>query len=122
MEGFLVNVPTVQKSQATDAAGAKKPEPVKAAAPVVRTAPPVKVQSNTASVEETLRAVAAQIESYLRSSGRALNFSVDSSTGRMVIAVRDSSGALIRQIPSEEALHLAATVGGSGGALLDESV
>jgi flagellar protein FlaG len=122
MEILPVNVPTVQTAQATDASGAKKPEPVKAAAPVVRTAPPVSVQSNTASVEETLRAVAAQIESYLRSNGRALNFSVDSSTGRTVIAVRDTSGALIRQIPSEEALHLAATVGSSGGALLNESV
>jgi flagellar protein FlaG len=105
-----------------EASGAKKPGPVKAAPPVARTAPTVSVQSNAGSVEETLRAVAAQIESYLRSSGRALNFSVDSSTGRTVIAVRDSSGALIRQIPSEEALHLASTVGVGGGALVDESV
>jgi uncharacterized FlaG/YvyC family protein len=116
-----VNVPTVQIAQATDASGAKKPEPAKSAPPVARSAP-VKVLSNTGSVEETLRAVAAQIETYLRSNGRALNFSVDSSTGRTVIAVRDSSGVLIRQIPSEEALHLAATVGVGGGALIDESV
>jgi flagellar protein FlaG len=121
MEILPVNVPTVQSPVAKDASGAKKPEPVKAAPPVARPAP-VKVPSNTGSVEETLRAVAAQIESYLRSSGRALNFSIDSSTGRTVIAVRDSSGALIRQIPSEEALHLAATVGPGGGALLNESV
>jgi flagellar protein FlaG len=120
MEILPMNVPTVQKAQATDASGAKKTEPVKAAPPVARPAP-VKAPSNAGSVEETLRAVAAQIESYLRSSGRALNFSVDSSTGRTVIAVRDSSGALIRQIPSEEALHLAATAVAGGGALIDES-
>ena len=117
-----MNVQTVQIAQAMEASGAKKPEPAKTAPPVARSAPPVSMQSNAGSVEETLRAVAAQIESYLRSSGRALNFSVDSSTGRTVIAVRDSSGALIRQIPSEEALHLAATVGVGGGALVDESV
>jgi flagellar protein FlaG len=85
------------------------------AAPSLPVPPPI-----ARPVEETLRAVAAQIESYLRSSGRSLNFSVDSSTGRTVIAVRDANtGALIRQIPSEEALRLATSIDVGSAALVD---
>ena len=77
-------------------------------------APPPKL------VEETLAAVAKQIDSYLRSNGRSLEFSIDSSTGRTVIAVRDASnGTLIRQIPSEEAMRIARAVDSQGPALVD---
>ena len=39
---------------------------------------------------------------------RNLNFSIDESTGRMVVKVTDSaSGEVIRQMPTEEALRLA---------------
>ena len=52
--------------------------------------------------------VAAQLESYLRSVGRSLQFSIDSESGRTVVSVRDSStGDLIRQIPNDEAMRLA---------------
>ena len=57
---------------------------------------------------EAMKSAAEQIDSYLRSIGRALDFSVDESTGRTVVTVRDSAtGETIRQIPSEEALRLA---------------
>jgi flagellar protein FlaG len=52
--------------------------------------------------------VARQIEAYLRSNNRALEFRVDADTGRTVISVRDSeTGELIRQIPGDEVLRIA---------------
>jgi flagellar protein FlaG len=69
---------------------------------------------------EVMKAAAQQIESYLRSIGRALEFSIDDSTGRTVVKVRDSAtGETIRQIPSEEALRLAHTLGSQPNALID---
>jgi flagellar protein FlaG len=67
-----------------------------------------------------LRAVAQQIDTFLRANGRRLEFSVDSPSGRTVITVRDpESGDVVRQIPSEEALRLARSLGDTGIALLD---
>jgi flagellar protein FlaG len=73
-------------------------------------APPKKeteIVPPTQKVQETVKAVAAQIESYLRSVGREVQFSIDSDSGETVITIRDSStGELVRQIPSAEALRL----------------
>ena len=64
--------------------------------------------------------VAAQLESYLRSVGRSLQFSIDSESGRTVISVRDSStGDLIRQIPNAEAMRLSQSLGSQPSALID---
>ena len=79
---------------------------------------------------EAVRAAAQQIESYLRSSGRSLEFRVDGATGRLVVTVRDrETGDTIRQIPSEEVLKLArslgeslASVGEASAALVDLKV
>jgi flagellar protein FlaG len=58
-------------------------------------------------VQETAKAVAAQIESYLRSVGREVELSIDADSGETIITVRDANtGELIRQIPSAEALRL----------------
>lgn len=55
-----------------------------------------------------VKAAASQIESYLKSAGRELEFRVDEGSGQMVVSVRDaSSGELIRQIPGEAALRMA---------------
>jgi flagellar protein FlaG len=60
---------------------------------------------------DQVRAASEQIEKFLKSSGRALNFHVDDGSGLVVVVVRDSaSGDVIRQMPSEEALHLAQTL------------
>ena len=56
----------------------------------------------------TVEAAARQIESYLKSVGRTLEFRVDAETQRTVVTVRDAtSGEVIRQIPNEEVLKLA---------------
>lgn len=79
---------------------------------------PDKVEIRT--VEETTAAVAQHLESYLRSVGRSLQFSVDSASGETVVQVRDAAtGEVIRQIPSEEALRLARALGAQGNSLVD---
>lgn len=48
------------------------------------------------------------IQSFVQSIRRDLNFSLDESSGRVVLKVIDgASGEVIRQLPSEEALRLA---------------
>jgi flagellar protein FlaG len=57
---------------------------------------------------KTLERVAQNLDSYMKSMGRTIEFNVDKASGRTVITVRDShTGELIRQIPSEEVLRLA---------------
>jgi flagellar protein FlaG len=74
----------------------------------------------TQKVQETVKAVAAQIESYLRSIGRQVELSIDSETGETVISVRDANtGDLIRQIPSAEALRLSQSLGVHQNSLVD---
>jgi flagellar protein FlaG len=88
--------------------------------PAVEVKPPVQVPPMARTIEETTAAIAAQIESYLRSTGRSLQFSTDSVSGRVVIAVRDAAtGELIRQIPSEEALRLSQALGSQPNSLID---
>lgn len=57
-----------------------------------------------ASLEEAV----ISIQNFVQSIRRDLNFSLDESSGRVVVKVTDSaSGEVIRQLPSEEALRLA---------------
>jgi flagellar protein FlaG len=57
---------------------------------------------------DAARAVAQQIEAYLRSNNRSLEFTVDTDTGRTIVSVRDKeTGELIRQIPGDEVLRIA---------------
>jgi flagellar protein FlaG len=75
---------------------------------------------DTRTVQETTAAVAQQLESYLRSVGRSVQFSIDTESGETVVSVRDATtGGLIRQIPSEEALRLAQALTAKGNSLVD---
>lgn len=57
---------------------------------------------------ETIQRVAAQLDSYMKSIGRKIEFQVDGDSGRTVVKVKDTeTGELIRQMPSEEVLRLA---------------
>ncbi|MEZ5499547.1 MAG: flagellar protein FlaG [Steroidobacteraceae bacterium] len=52
---------------------------------------------------------ARKLQEELASRGHAVQFSIDKTSGHVVVSVRDTStGELIRQIPSEEALRIAA--------------
>lgn len=58
---------------------------------------------------ERLESVVASMQSAMQSIRRDINFQVDDSTGRVVVQVVDGgSGEVLRQIPSEVALSLAA--------------
>ncbi|MEQ1579600.1 MAG: flagellar protein FlaG [Steroidobacteraceae bacterium] len=58
---------------------------------------------------KSIKAAAEQIESYLRHVNTDLEFRVDEAAGKVVVSVRErATGELIRQIPSKEALALAA--------------
>ena len=74
-------------------------------------------------MQDALKAAAQQIESYLKDSGRELRFSIDDESGRTVVTVRDSvTGDVVRQIPNEEALRLARSLGTQPNALVDISI
>jgi uncharacterized FlaG/YvyC family protein len=61
---------------------------------------------------EQVKAAAEQIDSYLKSHGRSLDIHVDQDTGETVVTVRDANtGDVIRQIPNEETLQLAKSLG-----------
>jgi len=100
---------------------APAPEPVAnpgaSSSPAVRAATAAVTQSE---MRERMQAVAQQMRDYLRSNSRDLEFRVDADTHSMVITVRESaSGAVIRQIPSEEALHMRRYLNEWSGTFLD---
>ncbi len=56
---------------------------------------------------EALDAAVSDMQNFAQSVQRDINFNVDDSSGRVVINVTEAtSGEIIRQIPSEEALQL----------------
>lgn len=73
-----------------------------------------------AATKREVETAAAQLESYLKASNRELHFQVDDESGEVIVRVRDaSSGEVIRQIPSEEALRMARALQDKSPALLD---
>jgi len=100
---------------------------VPAAEPVASTgtfvAPARRAASAAASPvdpRERMAAVAQQMRDYLRSNGRDLEFRVDADTNSMVITVRvAASGEVIRQIPTEEVLHMRQFLDEWSGTFLD---
>lgn len=60
---------------------------------------------------EAVAQAAKHIESFVKSVGRSLDFSVDSRTGQSVLRVMNpENGQLIRQLPAEETLRVAAAI------------
>ena len=79
------------------------------------TQPPAPQEMNAA-----VRAAARQIDSYLRSVSREVEFRVDDESGVTIVTVRNTAtGEVIRQIPNEEVLQLARRFTDQSGALLD---
>lgn len=63
---------------------------------------------NAGTMFEQVDSAVTSIQSFVQNIRRDLNFSVDDSSGRVVVKVTDgASGEVIRQLPSEEALRLA---------------
>jgi flagellar protein FlaG len=77
----------------------------------------------TQDANSAVRAAAQQIDTYLKSIGREVEFRVDDETGTTVVTVRETAtGDVIRQIPNEEVLQLARRFAASSGSLLDLTV
>jgi flagellar protein FlaG len=71
-------------------------------------------------IQHRLAVVAEQLQKFLRSTDRDLEFSVDGAADTTVITVRDAStGDVIRQIPSEEALRIMRRLNAESGTLLN---
>jgi flagellar protein FlaG len=69
---------------------------------------PSNIQQSTQQTRQAVEAAAQQMQSFVSSMGRNLNFSIDGSTGYHVVRVTNpSTGEVIRQMPSEEVLRLA---------------
>ena len=84
-------------------------------APQAKPAPPIEVPK--------IESVTKQIDSFLRSIGRSINFRVDPGSGQMIVSVIDANtGEVIRQVPGEEALKLAQSIEASLSAMVDERV
>jgi flagellar protein FlaG len=111
---------TATKPASSEGNAQKRATPAAVPQEAVAPAKEPKTVPQVQKVQETVAAVAAQIESYLRSNGRDVELSVDSESGETVISVRDAStGDLIRQIPSAEALRLSQSIGSHQNSLVD---
>ena len=100
-------------------AGAKVATKTQAAQVVSQLTP----EAVTRDLSAAVKAAAAQIDSYLRSVGREVEFRVDEDTGMTIVTVRETAtGDVIRQIPNEEVLQLARSFSAGTGSLLDLTV
>lgn len=90
-----------------DVQGAGRLSSVAVLAKPVTPVPSAEIAPLAASKEQVEGAVAT-IQDFVQTVQRSLNFAVDESSGQVVVKVTDAdSGDVIRQIPTEEALHLA---------------
>jgi flagellar protein FlaG len=70
-----------------------------------------------------LEQAVTDIREFVQTSKRNLDFSIDDSTGRVVVKViATDSGEVIRQLPSEAALKLAASLSDASSLLFDAKV
>lgn len=73
--------------------------------------------------DEKVKAAAVQIQEFLHTVQRNLEFSIDENSGRVVVKVIASdSGLVIRQIPNEEVLKLAESLNDAKSALFSAQV
>lgn len=84
---------------------------------------PVPVAPEKAAPRRDTEAIAKQLQEYLSSSKREVEFRVDADTGSQVVTVRDAStGDIIRQMPGEEVLRAFKNMNVSQGALVDRLI
>lgn len=98
--------------------------PQSATAPVIADKSVTKVQEVAAPGGEPERAdlekAVTDIRDFVQAAQRKLDFSIDDSTGRVVVKViATESGDVIRQIPSEAALKLAQNLSSASSLLFD---
>ena len=68
-----------------------------------------------------IESVTRQIDSFLRSINKSVQFRVDQATGEMIVTIRDDeTGEVIRQVPGEDAIRIAQRIEDTLSAVLDE--
>ena len=99
------------------------PQPT-TAAEVPSVKQPVEAARPVEPSPDDVKQAARQLETFMQSMNRYLEFRVDQDSGRTVVTVKDkTTGETIRQIPSEEVMRLAHNLGGTTqAALVDETV
>ncbi|MNB88592.1 flagellar protein FlaG [compost metagenome] len=72
---------------------------------------------------DDLEKAVTDIQEFVQAAQRKLDFSIDDSTGRIVVKViATETGDVIRQIPSETALKLAQSLSDASSLLFDDKV
>ncbi|MFA5679576.1 MAG: flagellar protein FlaG [Pseudomonas sp.] len=85
-----------------------KTNEVKAATATLEVAETRRNESMTEADREQVLAAVEEMQNYMDAAGRNLQFQLDDDSGRMIVRVTEAStGDVIRQMPSEEALRLA---------------
>ncbi len=70
---------------------------------------------------DKLKTAVQEIEKFVQSVKRNLEFSIDESSGKVVVKViASATGEVVRQMPSEEALKLADSLSSAGSVLFDQ--
>ncbi|MBA1200833.1 flagellar protein FlaG [Pseudomonas capeferrum] len=95
--------------------------------PITRLAdiPPDSGKSGLPPVEDAdkVKSAVSEIEKFINSSRRNLEFSTDEESGKIIVKVIASdTGELIRQLPSEEALRIANSLSDVNSLLFDAKV
>ena len=82
---------------------------------------PSNVNQASQPTQEVIAKTAKQMESFVQSMGRELNFSVDQASGYSVVRViNPQTGEVIRQLPSEELLKIAEMFEQTNSALVNQ--
>ena len=69
---------------------------------------PVATQTAPPATPQRIREAVQQLDAFVKSSGRTLEFRVDDKSGHVVVSVHNAAtGEVIRQIPNEETLRIA---------------
>ena len=80
--------------------------------------PKVNVQAN----EETAKALAEHINTFMRNMSYSLQFVMDKQNGQVIIKVLDGEGNLIRRIPPEAMMALSHKIGDSIGMVVNQTL
>jgi len=91
-----------------------------AAAPQADTVKAASATSKDSDSSDRLKQAVQDIEKFVQSIKRNLEFSIDQHSGQVVVKVIASeTGEVVRQIPSEEALKLADSLSSASNVLFD---
>lgn len=103
--------------------------PAPAPVSTVADKPPVTPPASSAKADaggkdadaDKLKNAVQEIEKFVQSIKRNLEFSIDETSGKVVVKViASATGEVVRQIPSEEALKLADSLNSAGSVLFDQ--